>query len=136
LRVSWPNNAIAAFGDKLYRDMVLMEAHVELSPAYVAGILDTIRNRVLTFALEIEKEAPEAVEVPASEVGVSQHRINQIFHTYGSANRAWSSPWRSRSFCSRSRSRPCGAGLLCAPPDRYAQARNRDRSIAPKKVGS
>jgi len=85
LRVSWPNNAIAAFGDKLYWDMVLMEAHVELSPAYVAGILDTIRNRVLTFALEIEKEAPEAGEVPASEVGVSQHRINQIFHTYVTA---------------------------------------------------
>ena len=70
------------FGEKIWVDMVCIEAHTEFSPATVAGVLDTIRNRVLNFALEIGKEAPEAGEVSAADLPVSQQRIEQLFQTF------------------------------------------------------
>lgn len=82
LLVRWPNDAVAMFGDKIWADMVCIEAHTEFSTATVAGVLDSIRNRVLNFVLELEKEAPQAGEVSVAELPISRHEIHQIFQTF------------------------------------------------------
>jgi hypothetical protein len=57
-----------------------MTADRVVSVSVVTGILDTIRTRVLTFALEIEEEAPEAGETGPGTV--SKERLTQIFNTF------------------------------------------------------
>jgi hypothetical protein len=81
--ISWPADAIALYGNKIYHDMACLEAHIEVTPHMIAGVLDAIRNRVLTFALEIWKEAPDAGEaLAAGQVLVSPRRVDQLFNTY------------------------------------------------------
>jgi hypothetical protein len=81
--IKWPSDAIAVYGGRIWHDMVCLDAHVDLSPHMIAGVLDTIRNRVLSLALEIWKEAPNAGEAPAAgEAGVPVQRVDQIFNTY------------------------------------------------------
>ncbi len=48
--------------------------------------IDAIRNRILSFVLEIEAESPEAGEASASSRPVPPQRVNQIFNTYISGN--------------------------------------------------
>lgn len=50
-------------------------------PAIVA-VLDSVRNKILSFALEIENEFPGAGEATANSQPMSQERVNQIFNTY------------------------------------------------------
>jgi hypothetical protein len=81
--IAWPNDAIALYGDKIYPNMVCLEAHVPITPHMIAGVLDTVRNRVLTFSLEIWKEDPEAGDAAGpGRVDVPAERVDQIFHTY------------------------------------------------------
>jgi hypothetical protein len=81
--IGWPNDAIARYGDRIYQDMMLLEAHVDITPHMIASVLDTIRNRVLLFALEIWKEDPDAGDAPAAgQAAVSSERVDQIFNTY------------------------------------------------------
>jgi hypothetical protein len=62
--------------------MVLQSAWRVIPRAYLRGILDTVRTRILDFALAIEGEAPGAGEVAAgSEPPVAQRELTQIFHT-------------------------------------------------------
>lgn len=81
LSVPWPSDAVAAWGSRIYEDMVCLDAHVELSSPMVAGVLDTIRNRVLALSLEIEKEAPDAGDQPG-ESPVSAEKLTQLFQTF------------------------------------------------------
>lgn len=81
--IDWPNDAIAIYGEGIWRDMICLKAHVDITPHIIAGVLDTVRNRVLMFALEIWKEAPDAGEAPAAgQFDVAPQRIEGIFNTY------------------------------------------------------
>jgi hypothetical protein len=81
--IAWPSDDIARYGGRIVQDAMCLAAHVEITPHMIAGVLDTIRNRVLSFSLEIWKEAPEAGEAPApGQTGVAAQRVDQIFNTY------------------------------------------------------
>jgi hypothetical protein len=81
--ISWPSDDIARYGEQIYHGMTCIEAHVEITPRTIAGALDTIRNRVLTFSLELWREDPEAGDASAArQPAVEPERVNQIFHTY------------------------------------------------------
>ena len=47
----------------------------------IAGMLDQVRNRVLTFSLEIERMNPDAGEAPPSEPPLEQAAVTNIFHS-------------------------------------------------------
>jgi AbiTii len=81
--IAWPSDDIARYGTRIVQDAVCLAAHVDITPHLIAGVLDTIRNRVLSFSLEIWKEDPEAGEAPApGQTQVASQRVDQIFHTY------------------------------------------------------
>lgn len=87
LRFPWPADVLVLYGQRIYEDMNCLKADRVVSTAVVTGILDTIRTRVLSFALEIEEAAPEAGEGDAE--AVSAGTVSQIFNTYiygGQAN--------------------------------------------------
>lgn len=48
---------------------------------YLRGILGTIRNRILMFALEIEGENPDAGEAPIGSDPIAQPVVTQHFNT-------------------------------------------------------
>jgi hypothetical protein len=79
LRLAWPGNAIAETnwliksGEvQLYKDMYLQEAWRPFHPTMLAGIVDTVRNRILDLALEFEALDPEAGQPEARQPDPSQ----------------------------------------------------------------
>lgn len=65
----------------MYPNMLLMSAWQVLSPSGVAAVIDTIRTRVLEFALAIEEQAPEAGDVPPGAApAVSKDVVTQVFN--------------------------------------------------------
>jgi hypothetical protein len=82
----WPADVTARFGSKVYRDMTCLAAWKVIPRNALVALLDTVRNRVLSFALEIEGEAPDAGEAPVNSQPVPQERVTQIFNTYITGN--------------------------------------------------
>jgi len=72
LAMNWSPDLIAAYQDKFYRGYVLAQAWHELPIGIVASILDSVRNRMLTFALELREElghvADDVHELPQEKV--------------------------------------------------------------------
>jgi hypothetical protein len=73
---------LALYGQQIYERMNCMEAWKVVSNNLLVALLDTVRNRILQFVLEIESEAPDAGEAPVNSTPVPQERVNQIFNTY------------------------------------------------------
>jgi hypothetical protein len=95
LAARWPGDLVSLVADKYYQGYVLLEAHIEIPTSAVAGVLDSVRNKVLKFALEIEQQNPAAGDVAPGTRPVPEERVAQIFHTYimgGAQNVAVGSP--------------------------------------------
>ncbi len=78
----WPADLIATVGSKIIRDMHLGDAWRLIPDGAIVALLDTIRNRILSFVLEIEAEAPDAGEAPPNVRPIADERVNQVFYTY------------------------------------------------------
>lgn len=94
----WPAHTNAAvarevFNHEGYRDdLRLMQAWISVPAATLVGLLDTIRNRVLSFVLELETvdiETKEQTPFEQSET-VNTAQVTQIFHQtiYGPVSNA------------------------------------------------
>jgi hypothetical protein len=82
MQLNWPADVYHLFGDKIYQDMQLMQAWMAIPKSVVIGILSTVRNRVLNFALEIEATNPDAGEATPNERPIPEERVSQIFNNY------------------------------------------------------
>lgn len=82
LHIPWPADLVAYVGDKIYQDMNCLSAWQVLPRGAVVGLIDSVRNRVLNFALEIEKTAPDAGERSHDSPPVSKEQVSHVFHTY------------------------------------------------------
>jgi hypothetical protein len=86
LQSFWPQEVAINFGGVGYGDgrhpVQCLKAWQEISRARVAGIIETVRNKLLGFVLRIEAEAPGAGEAAPGQVPVPQEKVTQIFHTY------------------------------------------------------
>jgi hypothetical protein len=58
--------------------MECMTAWRVLSRGLVVGVVEGVRNRLLEFVLELKREAPDAGDVPASELSLPKDRVTQI----------------------------------------------------------
>lgn len=77
----WSPDLATIFGDRFFEDFRLMSAHVVLTPGTIAGILDTVRTRVLDFVLAIQAEDPDAGESrPSAEPPIPPKHLKQIFY--------------------------------------------------------
>jgi len=86
LMSSWPADLIAAMQSKIYEDMSLLDAWKVIPNGAIAALLDTVRNRILSFVLEIEAEAPDAGEALPNVKPIDDKRVNQVFNTYIQGN--------------------------------------------------
>jgi hypothetical protein len=79
---AWPAMAYGVFNHEGYRpDLRLMQAWISVPVAALVGILDTIRNRVLNFVLEIESILGPNDKVPSKESKETKAaKITQTFH--------------------------------------------------------
>lgn len=68
-----------ALGTDVYENQNCVKAWAEFSAGHVVEILNTVRNRVLDFALAIWKEAPRAGEL--DENRLEPAHVTQIFYT-------------------------------------------------------
>jgi hypothetical protein len=80
-RISWPAEGIAFYRSSNVADhLQLGQAWTQISDNMLAGVLDTIRNRILNFVLEIMEENPDAGEAPIGSPAVPVERSTQIYH--------------------------------------------------------
>jgi AbiTii len=74
-------------GNKFANRLILYGAWQTVSKASVHGIVDTVRNRVLEFALRLEKEAPAAGEPEMPGSRVSNATVSHLYPTNRSSTR-------------------------------------------------
>lgn len=82
LKSHWPAELIAHVASRIYNRMNLMTAWRLIPSSAVAALLDTVRNRILSFVLEIEAEAPDAGEAPSNVKPISEEKVSKVFHTH------------------------------------------------------
>ncbi len=86
IHCDWPGDLIASVANKIFRGYNLYSAWLAIPKGAVIAILDTVRNRILSFALEIEKEAPDAGEAPPDSKPIPDEKVSQVFNTYIAGN--------------------------------------------------
>ena len=78
-----------AIGMRLYPGFNCLQAWAEYHPSRLVELLNSVRNRILDFALAVEKEAPTAGEKEdkSASHNIEPARVNQIFNltVYGGA---------------------------------------------------
>ena len=74
---------------KLYKDQNCVQAVAEFGRARLVELLNSVRNRILDFAIAVAKEAPAAGEPDGTTTSptIESTRVTQIFNTtiYGGA---------------------------------------------------
>ncbi len=82
-QVPWPADFLAYYSEKIGRGYVCMSAWRIVTRGELEGLLDQIRNRVLSFVLSVEAENPEAGEAMlGGEPPIPSPKVQQIFNTY------------------------------------------------------
>ena len=79
---NWPADYLRIFGSKIYKNMNCFSAWKVIPEGSVASLLDNVRNRVLSFTLNIEAEAPDAGETEPKVQPIANERVTQIFNNY------------------------------------------------------
>jgi AbiTii-like protein len=78
-RIPWSPNLVALYQAKFYEGAyVLVSAWQELPTTFIAALLDTVRNRVLRLALELQEELGSVGDDPAA---LRPERIDQTVIT-------------------------------------------------------
>ncbi|MDA8228388.1 MAG: hypothetical protein M0T74_11960 [Desulfitobacterium hafniense] len=82
----WNPDLVAYVGQDIYQDMTCMQAWKVIPASTIVAALDAVRNRILSFVLEIEAESPDAGEAPINSHPVDPKKVQQIFNTYITGN--------------------------------------------------
>jgi hypothetical protein len=82
LQVPWPADFVAHFGKGIYRYMNCLSASMVIPNPVIVGLLDTVRNKVLSFALELETEAPDAGEGLMDAEPLPERVVGHVFNNY------------------------------------------------------
>lgn len=77
-----PADVVLKFADQVYEDMNCLQAWQEIPRGAIITVLDAVRNKILGFALDIEKENPQAGEadVSSDEAPVPPPIVQQVFN--------------------------------------------------------
>ena len=80
IEYGWPAEASRIVRPKnVANDMVLAQGWLNVSKSQVVGILSTVRNRILGFALELEASYPDAQKATPGETLISKEVVNRVF---------------------------------------------------------
>lgn len=82
----WNSDLVAFVGQDIYQGMNCLQAWKVIPLTSIVAALDAVRNRILSFVLEIESEAPDAGEAVLHTNPLPQEKVHQIFNTYITGN--------------------------------------------------
>lgn len=82
----WNPDIVAMFGRHIYNGMNCMQAWKVIPINQIHAIIDSVRNKILNFVLEIEQENPSAGEAEVMTNPVNPEKVAQIFNTYVMGN--------------------------------------------------
>jgi hypothetical protein len=77
----WSPDFVALYGKEIIQNMTCMSAWKVIPYGSIVSLVDSVRNRVLNFVLEIESEAPDAGEAPLNKPPLPQDRVTQFYFT-------------------------------------------------------
>jgi hypothetical protein len=77
--INWPPDLIAIYQAKFLEGYALAQAWQEVSPGLMPAIVDTVRNRVLRFALEIREELGHVADKPSN---VPSEKVEAAVNNY------------------------------------------------------
>jgi hypothetical protein len=86
LQEPWNPDLVVYVGQNIYQGMNCLQAWKVIPVSGFVAALDAVRNRILSFVLEIESEFPDAGEAPVNSNPVPQEKVHQIFNTYITGN--------------------------------------------------
>jgi hypothetical protein len=77
-REMWDHDVVLLVQPMVLEGMQCIAAWRVLSRDMLVGVVDGVRNRLLDLVLELERQVPEAGEVPSSSLPASKEQLNQI----------------------------------------------------------
>jgi hypothetical protein len=95
LQAPWPADVLIVLRPRVFQGMECVRAWRVIPRGDFVGVLDGVRNRLLDLVLQLEREVPEAGDVPAAKLLVSSEQVTQIVtkHDLREGNH------RDRQFC-------------------------------------
>jgi hypothetical protein len=78
--MEWPQEMAVTYGAKGYNKFECLRAWQIISVNSLVGVVDTVRNRILEFALRLETENPDAGEAPPHTAPVPDERLEPLVH--------------------------------------------------------
>jgi hypothetical protein len=83
VQFGWPAEASQIIRPKnMADDMVLAQGWINVDKGRIVGILSTVRNRILSFALEIDAIYPDAGEAAPGKTPVPTAEVNRFFQQH------------------------------------------------------
>jgi hypothetical protein len=83
LRISWPAEILSYLSNRVYQYMTCYEAWSIITKGHLVQILDTTRNRLLTFILELADRYPEQAKASFdTNRRIPDEQIRQVFNYY------------------------------------------------------
>lgn len=77
--IEWPSDLVLIYQNKLIQGYGLTNAWQEIPGSAISGLLDTVRNRVLRFALELREELGRVDDVTAD---LTPRTVERVVNTY------------------------------------------------------
>ena len=87
-REQWSADAIAAVAQDIVPEMNMTNAWKDIPRARLAAVLDSVRNRLLTFLLDLKEQHPEVEVADANLQSISKEdvRVSVVNNIYGGQN--------------------------------------------------
>ena len=84
----WPADAVALVSKDIYEEMNMVMAWKAIPKARIADVLDAVRNRLLSFLLELKVQHPEVetTEVNLQTIPKEDVRLNIVNNIFGGHN--------------------------------------------------
>ena len=77
-QVPWPAGAVPITRPRVLQEMECVTAWKAISRGELVAVLDGVRNRLLSLVLQLEREAPEAGQVPSSSLSIPSEQVNRL----------------------------------------------------------
>jgi len=77
----WPTDIVKYVSDQIIDGMSLISAWQQIPRGLVVSLIDSVRNRILSFALDLEKVAPQAGEGAVGAAPINPEKVHQVFQT-------------------------------------------------------
>ena len=84
-QIAWPPGLTALYQTKFFKDLVLNRAWQEIPSSAFASLLDTVRNRILSLALELKDQLGD-VSDQAARLEPAKVDSSVVYHIYGGNN--------------------------------------------------